>query len=171
MICSKAAGVYLKLTWNRIDILCIKVYIPIHPVPLNEGRLAIVTSRGAGCGGRGSVRPAVSVRAQARSEAHSLYKGCVRTPAKREAANHRLTTTLRGADRGGDSPHLHRLCASAQVVWSLTESGPPLPAPDRAQVTYRGDDGVSPRALPGRARSKPKNPLRAERRMCPVLSW
>ena len=78
---------------------------------------------------------------------------------------------LRGADRGGDSPHLHRLCASAQVVWSLTESGPPLPAPDRAQVTYRGDDGVSPRALPGRARSKPKNPLRAERRMYPVLSW
>ena len=36
-----------------------------------------------------------------------------------KARDARRTTTLRGADRGGDAPHLHRLCAPAQVVWSF----------------------------------------------------
>ena len=37
-------------------------------------------------------------------------------------------------------------------------------APSTGGVGLSGDDGVRFRPLPGRARSKPKNPLRAERR-------
>ena len=68
----------LTLASNRYIVL----FIPSH---LTRGG-----SRSSLVAGRDAVDAAASdrrrsVRAQARSEAHSLYKGCARTPVKREA--------------------------------------------------------------------------------------
>jgi hypothetical protein len=68
------------------------------------------------------------VRPERRSQGASPEQGCfplwrgIRTSDARERSEARLTATLRDADRGGDAPHLHRLCAAAQVVWSLPKS-------------------------------------------------
>jgi len=50
------------------------------------------------------------------------------------------TTTLRGANRGGDSPHWHRLCAPAQVVWSRC---PSLASRRRVVVRFNRSADVS----------------------------
>ena len=52
------------------------------------------------------------------ARACALYKGRVQGPEAREGFSLRRTTALRGANRGGDVPHWHRLSAPAQVVWS-----------------------------------------------------
>jgi hypothetical protein len=41
--------------------------------------------------------------------ARALYKGCAQGPEAREGPEVWRTTTLRGANRGGDVPHWHRL--------------------------------------------------------------
>lgn len=102
--------------------------------------------------------------------ARALYKGCAQGPEAREGFSLRRTTALRGADRGGDVPHWHRLCAPAQVVWSF-EIRTALRAPATAGPKYRGDDGVRFRPLPGRARSKPEAHCARNAGRCPVRPW
>ena len=72
--------------------------------------------------------------------------------------------------RDGDASHRHRLCAPAQVVWSC-EIRTALRVPATAGPKYRGDDGDSLRAFAGESTKQAGSPLRAERRMYPVLSW
>lgn len=107
---------------KRVDNQGVYDYIPIYPVSL-EGRLAIVTNAG-----RDAVDAAASgrnegCRVQSRSKDAFSCGGHSNFGMLRERPEVRLTTTLRDADRGGDAPHLHRLCAAAQVVWSLSKSG------------------------------------------------
>ena len=86
-----------------------------------------------------------------------------------------LTTTLCDAGRGGDAPHSFRLCAPAQIVWSrclalASRGGATACQPAAEELSPDGDTTQSDRS-PGRARSKPKKPSRAERRTYQVLSW
>ena len=117
--------------------------------------------RGAGCGGRGSVRH----RGDAAGEA---VAGCLletRPQLLWTRISEALTTALRVAGQGGDTPYSQCLCAPAQVVWSRCPSlriggwraCAPTGVHGHPQSPWR-------RRPPGRARSKPKKPLRAERR-------
>jgi len=112
--------------------------------------------RGAGCGGRGSVRPERRLQGASPEQGCFPHWGAFELRTLRERAEVRLTTTLRVAAgveirltvtplRGGPS----------RVV--LAEIRPALFARQPARKKYRGDDGVRLRPLPGRARSKSKN--------------
>jgi hypothetical protein len=87
----------------------------------------------------------------------------------RERSKVRLTTTLRGAGRGGDAPHLHRLCAAAQVVWSFRNPDCSFARHRHEKVPRRRRRQAS--AVAGESTKQAEKPSRAERRMCPVLSW
>jgi hypothetical protein len=115
-----------------------------------EGRIAIVTVRGAGCGGRD--RCSIARGAQTAS-------GLPETQACRGGDDH---IDADGPSRGIPA---HRLApwGSAKV---------------RSSYRGRAEAWKSPRAVvqpkgrtPGVSRSKPLTPSRAERRMRPVLSW
>ncbi len=106
-----------------------------HPTP-QEGRIMIVTKRGVGCGGRGSVLRAMDCRAG--------RKICERSTAR---GREMLQRTAKSC--GPDAP-------------TLASSSRMLCRPNRVQMQCKfANDGGKRARSPRRARRKPLKPLRA----------
>ena len=115
-----------------------------------EGRIAIVTVRGAGCGGR---------------DRCSIADARGRPPAcRRRKRAEAVTTTSTRTAQVAVSRRIALRHGAAPRFAPRTEGGPrrgsPLERWFNPRVEHRGS-----------SRSKPLKPSRAERRMCPVLSW
>src|SRR6266850_3148304 len=108
-----------------------------HPTP-PEGRIAIVTDAGCGCGGRGSVRRATW-----------LQGGSCKWPVSDQTASRRTALTRTAKSCGPDAPTL--ASSSRRLV------GPT----GRGQNLNPLDDGGKRARSPGRARHKLLKPLRA----------
>ena len=125
--------------------------------PRHEGRFAIVTIRGAGCGG------AAASGASEDGGACSLYKGRVNHPSKRWTDH-----AVRGI-AGGNAWHERVTSAPAQVVWSCKIRSALSLFNRRGKVPRRRRR--QPEGVAGESTKQAGAPPRAERRMYLACSW
>ena len=129
--------------------------MPIPVPPHREGRFAIVTIRGAGCGGRGSVAPRSCGQGVARERMLRLVQRAASETGRREAGH-----------RGGRRRCVVRTGVEMRPIRIASRGGPSRVVPtairsaaDASKSGRRREPAETTasrlRPLPGRARSKP----------------